>query len=218
MCIAIPPPLQPKRSSEATLWRLIAGTPWSLLLFAAMVELLLFAPVLLGMLDTTGALPLILQHQSGFFLFFILLPTLFFGMLLSRYPSWLRGVPPRYTSYFLPFLFFLGGSGLLVLGWLLIPGAAIAGLVLILVAWLTGFRTLWFVYTWAPNPDRQLERLMNLALLLGFAALLSGCLGEWVGSARIIDLSIAVAGGLSLLPLLALLIIRESRFFSRNPD
>jgi hypothetical protein len=149
-------------------WQALSANPLRLLAFAAVIELLLLILALL--LHRQGAelrFSLPPDKLAAVVLLLIVLPSFFSGVLMQFYPRWLRGEAPRYVRY--GSVFFLSTAGsLLFLTGMLFAGALIwLGLAMLFFAWLVGVRTLWHIYSWAPNPERGRERIINASLLVG---------------------------------------------------
>lgn len=198
--------------SSARLWDWLSDSPQRLMLFGCGVELLLYLPVLWGIHpEKPTSLSGTWEYASPVFLLFIIFPTASFGLLQAGYPRWLRGVAPGYISYAGYFFLFTAGTALLMLEWALGAGTEEAGFLLIAAGWFVAMRSLWFIYKWAPNRQRTLERMMNIALVAGFVSMLSVMLGLFLGQFQLMNAALTAAAGLYLLPLSLLVLIRYLR-------
>lgn len=213
MCIAIPPPMHSDHTgSSARLWGWLSDSPQRLMLFGCGVELFFYLLVLLGIhLEKPASLSGAREYAFPIFILFIIFPTASFGLLQAGYPRWLRGVAPGYVSYAGYFFLFTVGAALLMLEWALGVGTEEIGFLLITAGWFFAMRSVWFIYKWAPNPLRKLERMMNIALVSGFVAMLLSMLGLFLGQFQLIDTALMIAVGLYLLPLSLLVLIRYIR-------
>lgn len=189
MCIAIPPPMGARRRRSNRAWRWLTARPSRLLGLAAVAEGLLLALVLATTPSPDGLPP----ELPWLVVLGLILPTATSGLLLERYPAWLRGEPPRYVRYGSLFHLLLWGSLLTAAGTFAGAWLVSVGTVLLLLGWLLGVKTLWHIYDWAPARQRGLERLMNLDLALGSLGLAAA------GAGIVLHLPRALDAGLLLL-------------------
>jgi uncharacterized protein involved in response to NO len=163
-----------------------------------------------GPLDTT--IPSTWAH--ALLMLFSLFPFFMFGFLMTTYPRWMNGTPVPSTRYAAAFWLLTAGAVLLYVGLLTVKGLLVASMVLLLAGWGVGLYALFAVYREAPAQDKSYETALNIALALGWLALL--CYLLWVLTGEVWWLNLSLRGGLwlFLVPVLFAVSHRMIPYFS----
>jgi uncharacterized protein involved in response to NO len=145
-----------------------------------------------GPFDTT--IPSTWAH--ALLMLFSLFPFFMFGFLMTTYPRWMNGTPVPRVRYAAAFWLLTAGAVLLYVGLVTFKGVLVAGLALLLAGWGVGLHALFAVYREAPTRDKSYETALNVALALGWLALL--CYPLWMLTGEVWWLRLSLHGGLWL--------------------
>lgn len=204
MCLAIAPQPECRTGPIDRAWRRLSATPLRLLTFGAGLHAGVWAWLL-----AWGCLPVteIARGVLAFSLVYGVLGAVLLGHLLTNVPKWLGRTAIHYGWYGGAYLGLLFGLALLEASLFLSAGWAAAGALLVLCAWLLGFRALGWQVVWAGGRVRRVMTAVMGSLAMGSAGIVTFVIGLAADWPWAIQLGVQVGFWLVLLPSLASLAV-----------
>ena len=198
MCLAIAPDSQRSNSLFARNWRRLSSTPLRLFTFGAVFHLLSFAGILLA--GNISHMP-VNSHALAFAFAYGIAAFIIFGFIMSLLPKSYAVSPVRYGRYNSIYLFMSVALLLLEAGALLGEAMIIAGLVLMIPAWLITLQGLRNMHDWLPSDSQHLSGFIGRMSGLIFACLLVSLVGTLSGGYQEIAVIAVSIGLISWLPI-----------------
>lgn len=200
MCLAIAPEPQSRKGFIDRVWKKLSATPLRLLTFGAGLHAVIWASLLTG--DCLSSA----QSAHGIFAFSMIygvLGAVLLGYLLTIVPKWLGRTAVHYGWYGGAYMGLLFGLTLIEAGLFLSAGWGVAGVALVLGAWLLGFRALGWQVVWASGPVRRVMTVVMGALAIGQVGMVIFAVGLAADWPRALQLGVDVGLWLALMPSLA---------------
>ena len=198
MCLAVAPDNPTGNGFFSRIWRSVASTPLRLLAFCALVH----APVLVGLFmhDLASAARLDI-HAYLVALSLGLLALLAFGCMLTWLPGKFSLSPVHYGRYNSIYLLMMTGLFGLEAGLLSGGNWIIAGMLLLIPAWLVALQSLAYAHTWINARAQPFSRIFLVLLALNLITMLASVTARIFG-AEPLSIATASASTLLLWPLL----------------
>jgi len=197
MCLAIAPEPQPRNGPIDRIWKKLSASPLRLLSFGAGLHAVVWVSLVAGdCLPATESA----RWIFAFSLFYGVLGAMLLGYLMTNVPKWLGRTAVHYGWYGAAYLGLLFGLTLMEAGLFLSAGWGVAGTVLILSAWLLGFRALTWQLVWASGLVRRVMTVVMGSLAIGLAGIITFAVGLAADWPRAMQLGVYVGFWLVLMP------------------
>ena len=206
MCVAFPTPRGQSKQHSSNWWHQLVSSPVRLFCIAALFYLLLLLLRYLLPYPYTTAI----DHfwLLRFTLFFILVPSIVFGLLLSRYPVWIGSRHASPAAVETLFGLFCAGALLMFVGSVVAKAVFMLGLGMIIAAWLWGIRMIRQIHDSQIASAGRTDTFTLWCLMLGLLCLGWVVLGLLSQQAWIDNIAFVGAIGLYGFPLLVLISLK----------
>lgn len=165
-------------------WQTFSAAPHRMLMFGGTLQLV--AGIGYWLVELTGrytglwpplATTIAAVHAHAYLMLYGLFPFFIFGFLMTTYPRWMGVAEVPRSRYVRTFLLMIAGNAVFYLGLFTAPWAALAGIAVAWLGFLSGVLALLAVYRSARGRDRHYETILNVALgagALGMALFVAG--------------------------------------------
>ena len=182
MCLAIAPDQKLNKSFFSRLWRIVSSTPLRLFSFCALIHSLVLGA--LFMHNTAAGVHIDLHaYMFGFTYGILALPVL--GYLLTWLPKKYSLSPVHYGRYNTIYLLMMFGLGGLEAGIFFSNNWILAGMLLLLPAWLFSLQCLRDMHIWLNSDTQNTSRVLMLLLVFNFINMNLSILARFFGSSEL---------------------------------
>jgi hypothetical protein len=188
MCLAIAPNQKLNNGYFNRIWRIVSSTPLRLFSFCAFIHSLILGGLFVH--NTTASAHIDLHvYISGFT--YGILALVAYGYLLTWLPKKYSLTPIHYGQYTVICLFVMIGLVTLEIGIFFSNNWILAGMLLLIPAWLFSIQCLKDMHTWLNSDTQQISRVLVFLLLLNFSNLGFFILAWLYGSSELATLIIS---------------------------
>ena len=168
MCLAIAPNQKLNNGYFNRIWRIVSSTPLRLFSFCAFIHSLVLSVLLVHNTSTGAHIDL---HVYIFGFTYGILALVAYGYLLTWLPKKYSLSPMHYGQYNVIYLFMMAGLGALEVGIFFSNNWILAGMLLLVPAWLFAIQCLKDMHIWLNSTAQQISRVLLFLLLFNFSNL-----------------------------------------------